>query len=77
MEVPNLIGMTYDDAVKNYDKDIVLSFEEEDYNDDYAAGTIYNQSEDAGTRVDRGDNNKDCRNDNDDHCDGCQNRNNQ
>ena len=58
VEVPNLIGMTYDDAVKNYDKDIVLSVEEEDYNDDYAAGTIYNQSEDAGTRVDRGDNNK-------------------
>ena len=53
-----MIGMTYDDAVKNYDKDIVLSVEEEDYNDDYAAGTIYKQSEDPGTRVDRGDNNK-------------------
>ena len=25
VEVPNLIGMTYDDAVKNYDSDIVLS----------------------------------------------------
>ena len=58
VEVPNLIGMTYDDAVKNYDSDIVLSVEEEEYNDQYAAGTIYKQSENPGTLVDRGHNNK-------------------
>jgi serine/threonine-protein kinase len=58
VEVPNLYGMTYEDAVKNYENDIVLSVEEEDYNDEYAAGTIYKQSEDPGTLVDRGDNNK-------------------
>lgn len=46
--------MTYDDAVKNYDSDIVLSVEEEEYNDEYAAGTIYKQSENPGTLVDGG-----------------------
>lgn len=58
VEVPNLIGMSYNDAQSAYQNNIIFSVEEEDYNDEFEAGIIYRQSEEAGTELDKGDNGK-------------------
>lgn len=49
-EVPNVIGMDYDEAVVNY-PNIVFDVEEQEYTDEYDTNVIYKQSIEAGTTV--------------------------
>lgn len=49
-EVPNVIGMNYDDAVVNY-PNIVFDVAEQEYTEKYEANIIYKQSVDAGQYV--------------------------
>lgn len=46
--IPDLIGMSYEDAVTIYEDSLVLNVEKETYSDQYAEGVIYDQSLTAG-----------------------------
>lgn len=56
-EVPNVIGMDYDEAVLNY-PNIVFDVEEQEYTEKYEVNIIYKQSVDAGTFVKKNDDGK-------------------
>ena len=56
-EVPNVLGMDYDEAVLNY-PNIIFDVEEQEYTESYEANIIYKQSVDAGTFVKKNDDGK-------------------
>ncbi|MCD8220524.1 MAG: Stk1 family PASTA domain-containing Ser/Thr kinase [Ruminococcus sp.] len=56
-EVPNVIGMDYDEAVLNY-PNVVFDVEEQEYTEKYEVNIIYKQSVDGGTFVKKNDDGK-------------------
>lgn len=54
MSVPNLLGMTFDEAARKYEnEDVILIKEGEDYSDDYDEGQIMEQTPQERERVEK------------------------
>jgi len=56
-EVPNVVGMDYDEAVLNY-PNVEFQIEETDYTDQYDENVIYKQKYDAGEYIKKNDDGK-------------------
>ncbi len=56
-EVPDVIGMDYEEAVLNY-PNVIFDVEEQEYTEKYEANIIYKQSVEAGTIVKKNDEGK-------------------